>query len=428
MMAGESGATGQRVARAAIVAIGTEMLGPLRLDTNSQWLSARLEEVGIPVVRKAIVGDDPEAIGQELTLASRVATLIVTTGGLGPTADDLTVAAIARWMGSTLRRDEAFVKSMRARFERRGLRMPAVNEKQADFIVGTKVLENPRGTAPGFWATHEGVEVVVLPGVPSEMREIMQASVLPVLRRRAGPAVARRRVLRIAGTGESFVEEIVAPVYEKWKDYPVTILSSPGEVQLHLLVQGEPAAADTTLDEMERDFRAALGGRIFGKDDDDLGATVGRLLRDSGRSFAVAESCTGGLVSALLTDVPGSSDYFLGGVVSYANSAKERFLGVSPETLEKYGAVSEQTAREMAEGARNRFGSDVAAAITGIAGPDGGTPEKPVGTVWFAVSDRGGAIRTKNRRFWGDRGMIRRAASLQVLEVVRRHLTGERHE
>jgi nicotinamide-nucleotide amidase len=427
-MTGEAGASGQGVGKAAIIAIGSEMLGPLRLDTNSQWLSGRLEEVGIPVVRKAIVGDDPESIGRELTLASRVATLIVTTGGLGPTADDLTVAAIARWMGSTLQRNEDFVRSMRARFERRGLRMPTVNEKQADFIVGAKVLENPRGTAPGFWASKDGVEIVVLPGVPSEMREIMQASVLPVLRHRAGAAVARRRVLRIAGMGESFVEEMVAPVYEKWKAHPVTILSSPGEVQLHLLVQGEPVSADATLDQMERDFRAALGGRIFGKDEDDLGATVGRLLRDSGKSFAVAESCTGGMVSALLTDVPGSSDYFLGGVVSYANSAKEQFLGVSPETLERYGAVSEQAAREMAEGARTRFGSDVAAAITGIAGPDGGTPEKPVGTVWFAVSEGGGSVRTKNRRFWGDRGMVRRAASLHALELVRRHLAGERHE
>jgi nicotinamide-nucleotide amidase len=306
--------------------------------------------------------------------------------------------------------------------------MPAVNEKQADFIVGAQVLANPRGTAPGFWAAKDGVEIVILPGVPSEMKEIMEESVLPALKNRSASHVSRRRVLRIAGMGESFVEEIVTPVYEKWKTYPVTILSSPGEVQLHLFVRESPERAVELLDEMERDFRAALGGRIFGRDEEDLSAAVGRLLRDSRRSFAVAESCTGGMVSALLTDIPGSSDYFLGGVVSYANTAKEQILGVSSDTLEKYGAVSEQAAREMAEGARSRFGSDVAAAITGIAGPDGGTPEKPVGTVWFAVTDGSGPAKTKNRQFGGDRAVIRRAAALHALELVRRHLTGQRHE
>jgi len=427
-MSGEAMKSERTEARAAIIAIGTEMLGPLRLDTNSQWLSARLEEVGIPVVRKAIVGDDPEAIGQELSLASKVATLIITTGGLGPTADDVTVAAVARWMGAPLERNADFVQRMRARFERRGLRMPAVNEKQADFIVGARVLENPRGTAPGFWATKDGVEIVILPGVPSEMREIMEESVLPAPHKRSGSSVSRRRVLRIGGMGESFVEELVAPVYEKWKSYPVTILASPGEVQLHLFVQDDPARAASILDDMERDFRAALGGRIFGRDEEDLSATVGRLLRESHRSFAVAESCTGGMVSALLTDVPGSSDYFLGGLVSYANTAKEQLLGVSAETIQRYGAVSEQAVREMAEGARNRFGSDLAAAITGIAGPDGGTPEKPVGTVWFAVTDGRGPAQTKLRQFGGDRAVIRRAASLHALELVRRHLTSESHD
>jgi nicotinamide-nucleotide amidase len=414
--------------KAAIIAIGSEMLGPLRLDTNSQWLSARLEEVGISVVRKAVVGDDPRAIGQELTHAAAAATLVFTTGGLGPTADDLTVAAAAQWMGVSLRRDADFVARMHARFERRGLRMPAVNEKQADFLVGAAVLENPRGTAPGFWAAKDGVEVIILPGVPSEMREIMETSVLPALKERSGGAAWHRRVLRIAGMGESVVEEMVMPVYEKWNPYPVTILAAPGEVQLHLRVQGEADRAASILDEMERDFRAALGGRIFGRDDEDLGAAVGRLLRQSGKTFAVAESCTGGMISALLTDVPGSSDYFLGGLVSYANTAKEQMLGVSPETIEKYGAVSEEAAREMAEGAGSRFGADLAIAVTGIAGPDGGTEAKPVGTVWFALTDRGGPVFSKRRWFVGDRATVRRAAALHALELVRRHLTGQVHE
>jgi len=414
--------------RAAIIAIGSELLGPLRLDTNSQWLAARLEELGIPVVRKSIVGDEPDAIVDELAHAAGAASLLITTGGLGPTADDRTVSAAARWLGTPISRDEAFLAQMRARFERRGIRMAPTNEKQADFLVGARVLSNPRGTAPGFWAEKEGVELVILPGVPSEMREIMEGSVLPVLADRSAGLVSRRRVLRIAGMGESAVEELVAPVYDKWKEHPVTILASPGEVQLHLCVRDDPQRAQATLEAMEKDFAAVLPGRIFGRDAEDLSAAVGRLLKDSGRTLAVAESCTGGMISALLTDTPGSSAYFLGGVVSYANSAKEEILGVHPDTLERSGAVSEDAAREMAAGARRRFASDVAAAVTGIAGPDGGTPEKPVGTVWFAISDAAGHDQAKRRSFAGDREVVRRAAALHALELLRRHLNRQAYD
>lgn len=410
--------------RAAILAIGSEMLGPLRQDTNSLWLTARLEEIGIPVVRKSVIGDDPEAIVRELDVASSEATLLITTGGLGPTADDVTVAAAARWLGAPLVRNDDFLARMRARFESRGFRMPAVNEKQADFIAGARVLENPRGTAPGFWGEKSGREVVLLPGVPSEMREIMEKAVLPELSQRAAGIVFRRKVLRIAGVGESAVEELVEPVYARWKEHPVTILASPGEVQLHLCVRGAPAAAEGILAAMEKDFRSALGQRVFGEDGEDLPAAVGRLLRAAGKTFALAESCTGGMVASLVTDVAGSSDYFLGGVVPYGNEAKQAFLGVRPETLLAGGAVSEETAREMARGARERFGADVAASITGIAGPSGGTAEKPVGTVWFAVADRDGRETAKRRSFIGDRALVRRSASIHALELVRRHLVG----
>jgi nicotinamide-nucleotide amidase len=415
--------------RAAILAIGTEMLSPLRSDTNSLWITERLEEVGISVVRKSVVGDDVADIERELDAMKAAAPLLFTTGGLGPTADDVTVGAVARWLGVELRRDEAFVAKIRERFASRGLRMPAVNEKQADFIVGATVLENPRGTAPGFWARGRGVEIVVLPGVPSEMREILESSVLPRLRERAGGRVLRRRVLRIGGTGESSVEELVTGVYRKWKQYPVTILASPGEVQLHLAVRDDPGRAEETLDAMERDFREALGPRVFGRDGEDLAATIGTMLRQQGKTLALAESCTGGMVAALVTDVAGSSDYFLGGVVSYANSAKEDLLGVSDETLRRYGAVSEQGAREMARGARERFDADLAVAVTGIAGPGGGSEEKPVGTVFFALSGRNGDEDARKRFFVGDRAHVRRSASLVALELVRRHLSGTlRHE
>lgn len=427
-MSGENpggGGTGppEPSARAAIIAIGSEMLGPLRSDTNSLWLTARLEELGIPVVRKSVVGDDIMAIGEELEFSSKHASLLFTTGGLGPTADDVTVSAVSRWLDVALRRDQDFVAAMRARFERRGIRMPEVNEKQADFLVGARVLENPRGTAPGFWAERKGVEIVVLPGVPSEMREIMEESVLPPLRERSGGLVSRRRILRIAGMGESAVEELVAPVYERWKEHPVTILASPGEVQLHLAVRATPAEAERRIAEMDADFRAVLGHRIFGTDEEDLAEAVGRALRSRGKTLSLAESCTGGLVSALLTEIAGSSDYFLGSIVSYANSAKEDLLEVEPETLRSTGAVSDETAREMARGARKKFGSDLALSLTGIAGPSGGSEAKPVGTVVFALCDGNGGETVKRRLFGGDRATVRRAAALHALELLRRHLS-----
>jgi len=410
---------------AGIVAIGTEMLGPLRQDSNSLWLSARLEEIGITVIRKSVVGDDPVLVREELDHAARGARYIFTTGGLGPTADDVTVAAVAAWLGASLQRNAPFLEKMRQRFARRGFEMPACNAKQADFIVGARVLENPRGTAPGFWGKRGDTEIVILPGVPSEMKEIMESSVLPVLRDRSGGVVGRRRILRIAGMGESAVEELVAHLYAKWKDDPVTILASPGEVQLHLSVAGQPREAEAKLEAMAADFRAILGDRIFGEDTEDLAQVVGRLLREGRRTVALAESCTGGMVSSLLTDVPGSSEYFLGSVVSYANSAKEALLAVSGDTLRQHGAVSEEAAKSMAAGARQRFDSDVAVSITGIAGPDGGSPEKPVGTVYFGLAARDGHTAAKKRLFVGDRGVVRRAASIQALEMLRRFLTGE---
>ena len=395
------------VRTAAILAIGSEMLGPLRQDTNSLWLTARLEEIGISVVRKAIVGDDPAVIRQELDNAARAAEFLFTTGGLGPTADDVTVEAVARWLGASLARNQEFLEKMRQRFARRGFTMPACNEKQADFIVGAEVLENPRGTAPGFWGNRDGTEIVLLPGVPSEMKEIMENRVLPRLRQRGGGIVGRRRVLRIAGMGESAVEEMVAPLYAKWKDDPVTILASPGEVQLHLAVRGTPEEAQRRLDAMEADYRDVLGSRIFGEDADELSIVVGRLLREGHRTIALAESCTGGLISAMLTDVPGSSEYFLGSVVSYANTAKEGLLGVGAATLQAHGAVSGEAAEEMARGARERFDADLALSVTGIAGPDGGSAEKPVGTVYFALAERQGDGRARKQPF--HRRPIRRA-------------------
>jgi nicotinamide-nucleotide amidase len=225
--------------------------------------------------------------------------------------------------------------------------------------------------------------------------------------------------------GESAVEELVAPVYARWKDDPVTILASPGEVQLHLAVRGRPGEADARLTAMEADFRSVLGTRVFGEDAEDLPRVIGRRLKERGWKLALAESCTGGTIASMLTDVPGSSDYFLGAVVSYANEAKEGFLGVDPETIRRFGAVSAETARAMASGALDRFGADVAVSVTGIAGPEGGSPEKPVGTVHFGLAAREGKTVLKKRLFGGDRSVVRRAAALQALELLRRFLAGD---
>lgn len=407
--------------RAAIIAVGSEMLGPLRRDTNSLWLTERLERSGMAVVRKSIVGDDPDEIGRELTFASETAGWIFTTGGLGPTADDVTVPALAKWAGVPLRRDEAFVAAMRRRWERRGVPMPAVNEKQADVPEGSRVLPNARGTAPGFWLRRDAANVIVLPGVPSEMREIFEESVAPELPGAAGEET-RRRVLRIAGMGESAVEELVLPVYRKWSGDPVTILASPGEVELHLVARGRPADLEARLAAMESDFREVLGGRIHSSDGESLAAGVGRLLKERGKTLALAESCTGGLCSSLLTDVPGASAWYLGTVVSYADAAKKDLLGVSESVLAREGAVSAAAALEMAQGALSRFGAGVAASITGIAGPDGGTAEKPVGTVFFGVADRDGRTQAKKRFYGGDRAVVRRASAMFSLEMIRRFL------
>jgi nicotinamide-nucleotide amidase len=256
------------------------------------------------------------------------------------------------------------------------------------------------------------------------MREIFERCVAPHLDNGAGESVTRRRVLRIAGMGESAIEELVAPIYRKWSDDPVTILASPGEVELHLSTRGEAAAAEARLAAIEEDFRAVLGNRIHGIDGETMAASVGRLLLEKKWTLALAESCTGGLVSALLTDVPGSSRYFAGTVVSYSDASKRELLGVSAETLRDHGAVSDETAREMARGALARFGADVAASITGIAGPDGGTPEKPVGTVCFAVVGRDGRQESKGRFFGGDREMVRKTSAMFSLEMVRRLLIG----
>ncbi|MGH9443419.1 MAG: competence/damage-inducible protein A [Thermoanaerobaculia bacterium] len=406
--------------KAAIIAVGSELLGTARLDTNSLWLTGRLETIGIPVVRKASVGDDAAEIHAELATSLSRAGIVLMTGGLGPTRDDLTKEAVAEYFGRPLRIDPGLLETLRSRFSRRGVEMPAINEKQALAVEGARMLENPRGSAPGVWLESGESVVVLLPGVPKEMRGMFDDEVFADLTSRFGSESRHRRILRIAAMGESAIEDRVRGVYDRWPDHSFTILGSPGEVQLHLSAFGAAPEALRVLDAQSRDFEGALPGRIYGRDAETLEHVVGARLRRAGKTLSLAESCTGGLVAQRLTEVPGSSDYFLGAIVPYSNEAKIELLGVRPATIAAHGAVSEETSREMAEGALSRFGSDFSLAVTGIAGPGGGTPEKPVGTVWVGLAERDGEVETKLLRVPGDRQTIRAwtcAASLEMLRV-----------
>ena len=408
---------------ASILAVGSELLGTARLDTNSLFLTGRMEELGIATVRKACVGDAWDDLVAEIAAALERAPLLVTSGGLGPTDDDRTKEAVAKVFGRRLVRDEEILRRLKERFRKRGYEMPDVNAKQADVIEGATVLPNRRGSAPGFLVEQGGKTVVLLPGVPHELKAMWDDAVAPVLARAGEPGL-HRRILKVAAMPESVVETLVKPVYAAHPGVPITILAAPGEVQLHFAARGAPDEARAALDGIEAAFQKVLAGEIFGRDDETLEGAVGGLLRLRRKTLALAESCTGGLLAGRLTDVAGSSDYFLGSAVTYANAAKTELVGVSAETLERFGAVSEETAREMALGARRRFGASIGLSVTGIAGPGGGTPEKPVGTVHIALDDAEGTCLHRRLATPGDRALIRRWSTSSALSLLRHHLLG----
>jgi len=408
---------------ASILAVGSELLGTTRLDTNSLFLTGRMEALGISTVRKTCVGDGWDDLVAEISVALERAPLLVTSGGLGPTGDDRTKEAVAKVLRRPLVRDEEILRRLKERFLRRGYEMPEVNAKQADVIEGAVVLANRKGSAPGFLVEQAGRTVVLLPGVPHELRAMWDDAVAPLLARTASGGL-HRRVLKVAAIPESVVETLVEPVYAAYPEVPVTILAAPGEVQLHFAARGTEGEAREMLDRIEADFHKALAGEIFGRDDATLEGVVGDLLRLRQKTVALAESCTGGLLAGRLTDVAGSSDYFLGSAVTYANGAKAELVSVSSATLERFGAVSEETARAMALGARRRFGASIGLSVTGIAGPGGGTPEKPVGTVHLALDDADGTRLHRKLLVPGDRALVRRWSTSAGLSMLRHHLLG----
>jgi nicotinamide-nucleotide amidase len=413
---------------AEIIAVGSELLTAHRIDTNSLFLTGRLNDFGVVVRAKAVVGDDRADLSAILREAVKRADLVITTGGLGPTADDLTRDAVAEVLGLALTERPDILHAIRARFDRRGVPMPEINRRQALVPDGADVLANPNGTAPGLWIASSGRAIVLLPGPPRELQPMFEAHVAPRIEAVAGGRRMRRRVIKVTGRSESQVEEIAFPIYAALGDdrVPVqtTILATPGQIELHLQSTGpDVAALEARLERGVEELTAALGEVVFSTDGRSLEQVVGDALRAEGARIAVAESCTGGLVQAQLTDVPGSSAWVKGGLVAYANEIKTDWLGVSEALLAAHGAVSEPVAIAMATGVRDRYGADVGVGVTGIAGPSGGTREKPVGTVVVAVVGRGQAVRTF--AFPGDRQTIRRHAVAAALDMVRRLLVTE---
>jgi nicotinamide-nucleotide amidase len=415
--------------KACIVAVGSELLTPFRVDTNSLAITERLNAIGFDVRLKALVGDDVDELAKVLGSALGRVDLIVTTGGLGPTEDDVTRDAVARVFDVPLEMDEAIAASIQARFAARGLRMPEINRRQALVPRGATVLENRRGSAPGLWIERGGTAVLVLPGPPREMTPMLEAAIEERLADRARGSGLFRRVVRITGRTESDVDSRVQPIYTRWLTQPVpiatTILAVSGQIELHLTAAAPSRDdADGPLVEAIGELQAVLGSAIYSIDGRPLEAVVGDLLRLAGLTIAAAESCTGGLLMSRLTDVPGSSAYVDRGVVCYSDRAKVDLLGVPAELIAEHGAVSEPVARAMAEGVRALAGSDVGIGITGIAGPGGGTPDKPVGTVTVAVSLAENLwVRTFN--FFGGRDMVKFQSTQAAMNMLRLMLIRE---
>lgn len=417
---------------AEIIAVGSEMLTPFRLDTNSLFLTRELNRLGIDVVRKVVIGDDRARLTDELHRALDSSALVLVTGGIGPTEDDLTRECAAGALGIGLQRDEQATEQLRQWFARRGAVMAERNLRQTMKLDGAELLPNEMGTAPGQWLAAGGRVLVLLPGPPRELHPMFEKQVLPRLLPLAPKTAFFTRVLRIADRGESSVDEAAAPIYRRYDNPQTTILASqPHEIELHFRASAptqEEARrlADEVAEQVAQ--QSLLAPAVFSRDNESLEQVVGTLLKRRGETVAVAESCTGGMLGERITAVAGSSAWFVGGVQSYRNVVKVELLGVSPLVLKEQGAVSEETARQMAEGVRRRLDSDWGLSITGIAGPEGGSADKPVGTVYLAVARRGGDTQVTHRIFWGERERIRRSATQVALDRLRLALQAAAHE
>jgi nicotinamide-nucleotide amidase len=413
--------------QAEIIAVGSELLTPDRIDTNSLFLTQRLNHLGIAVARKTVVGDQHDHVRDAFRCALDRCNLVISSGGLGPTLDDLTREALAELLSRKLVLNSSVLQNIEARFRRLGRTMPEVNKRQAMVPEGADLLENARGTAPGLWLESAGRIIVLLPGPPHELKAMFTERVEPRLERLAGATRLFYRELRTAGLTESEVEQRTAPIYTQYPEVQTTILTAPGEIQLHLRAwSSDHAAAERMLDELIERINFALGENVFTSNGQSLEEIVAHEMTLNQATVATAESCTGGLLAERLTRIPGSSSYFLGGVVCYSNDLKIAWADVPAELIESKGAVSPEVAQALAQGIRRRIGATLGIGITGIAGPSGGSPEKPVGLVYIALTD-GNGTRDRTLRFPGDRERIRWHASQAALDMLRRYFIYARH-
>lgn len=409
---------------AEIIAVGSELLTPQRLDTNSLYLTERLNALGVEVVAKAVIGDDRARLRDAVQAALARSEIVILTGGLGPTEDDVTREAVAEALGRPLVWRQELADAIEARFRRMGRKMAEINKRQAYIIEGAEALSNDQGTAPGQWIeAGPGRYLMLLPGPPVELKSVFERECLSRLQRVVPPLAIRTRVFRVAGMPESDLDQLISPVYKRYTNPATTILAAPGDIQIHLRARAETAEqAQALLDELAPQIEALLGENIYSRNGEPLEAAVGALLVERGATLAVAESCTGGMLAERITSVAGSSRYFVGGLLVYNDEMKEKLLGISPELLAEHTAVSQPVAEAMAARVRQRTGASFGLSVTGYAGPEGGDAERPVGTVYIGLAAPEGTS-ARPFRFLGDRERVRRLATQSALDLLRRHLT-----
>jgi len=408
--------------QAAIIAVGSEMLTPTRLDTNSLYLTDKLNQLGVEVALKLVVGDHRGQLESAIRFASIHAQLIILTGGLGPTEDDLTREAVSSATGRPLAIDPQICDWLEARFASFGRKMAEINRRQAYALEGAEVFPNPNGTAPGQWLALPGKQyVVLLPGPPGEMRPMADKEFFPRLQQILPPLALSTLTYRIAGMGESDLDTLIAPTYKQYENPVTTILAKAGDLTIHLRAQtSSQSESDRLTAELGAKLRALVGERIYSDDGSPLEATVLRLLEAKGQTLAVAESLTAGMVGARLAGIPGASHSFVGGFITYNNTRKQTLLGVESDALAQHTEVSEPVALQMAAGAKLRAGSDWAISLTGYAGPDGGTEENPVGTVFIGLAGPDGYLTAHRFRYpSGDRDRVRQFAVQSSLNLLR---------
>lgn len=408
---------------AEIIAVGSELLTPERLDTNSLWLTQQLNALGIEVVTKMVVGDDRKRLSEAVRAALARSPVLILTGGLGPTEDDVTREAVADALQLPLVWAPEIFEAIQERFRHAGRVMAEINRRQAFVLQGAEALPNDNGTAAGQWLRIQDRAIALLPGPPGELQPMFEAHVLPRLRAMAPPLVIRIRTYRVAGIAESDLDQRISPVYKEYANPTTTVLAAPGDIQIHLRARSTAEQeAEVLLEQLGRRIEEILGDRIYSRGEP-MEAVIGRLLRRRCATLAVAESCTGGMLAERITSIPGSSDYFLGGLLVYSNRSKIELAGLAASLLAEHGPVSEPVAAALAQGVKQRTGSTYALAVTGVAGPGGGTEAVPVGTVCIGVAGPEGS-EARRFRFLGNRERVRAFAAQAAMDVLRRRLLG----